>query len=989
MVDSVSGSPTVRVDVLGGVRAYRGDEPLRLGGAQVRALVAALVLANGQVVSVDQLVEAIWEESPPRAVRPALHSYIAKLRALFEPDRAARAEATVLISAPGGYALVVADDAVDARRFAANARTGARALREGRLAEALAALDAALAEWGEPPYGDLAERSFLAADVARLRELWISAREDRAEAALALGADASLHADLDELTREQPLRERGWELRVRALYRDGRQADALAALRTVRSVLREELGIDPGPGLQQLERDVLAGVPDPGATGARPTNPGNPANPASPVHPVPPRTGAEAETPVRPATADHRGEHRASPTLPAPLTPLLGRAAELADLRDALAAHRLVTLVGPGGVGKTRLALAAAGEEATTGAWSAGPWFVELSELTSPALLAVTVAGALGAAGVQRTEDLVALLREATALIVLDNCEHLLDATAALTGELLRHCPGVRVLATSREALIVPGERLVELGPLAGQEPAIELFVSRALAVAPRWRPTGDERDRIAKLCAELDNLPLAIELAAARSRTLSVDEIAESLHDRFALLVGGPRTGPERLRSLEASVSLSVEELTDAQRRLFAILSVFSGGFDLAAARAVAVGTTADVEALLAKSLVTFDPAARPRRFGMLESLRQYGHRMLPDASRAQVRAGHRAWIVDLVESADRRWLGREAAEWFARVRTEQANVRVGFESALADGDTDAALRLAGALGWYWYRFGQITEGIGWASAALEAAGDGPNPYRPAALIALGPLQYLAGLHGAAASTIGAALAEGDPGAMTTKYVRARAFQAYLSATDPAAATAVAEQALDEARAWNDGPGEAEALMALGQIARLSGAPERAAALLEQSVAVARRAEHGFAVGSAGWILVKTRLDRGEADRAVRGAVALSRFLEAEPDVTSELVALHALAGALGMAGNAAAGARLLGAVSALGGDVGFQPQQMDPADSERNVRLVRASLSSQAFAEQFRIGMLGRRAVVEEVLESAAAEPDPLFDRSARWTA
>ncbi|SHN75913.1 AfsR/SARP family transcriptional regulator [Cryptosporangium aurantiacum] len=953
----------VRVDVLGGVRAFRDDEPLRLGGAQVRALIAALVLADGQAVTYDQLVDAIWDGSPPRAVRQALHSYVAKLRTELEPDRAARAAATVLVSSPTGYSLALADDAVDAWRFAASARAGTRALRDGRLAEALSALDTALAEWGEPPYGDLSERAFLAADVARLRELWITAREEHAEAALGLGVDATLHAELDRLTREYPLRERTWELRARALARDGRQADALAVLRTARTVLREELGIDPGPGLQRLEQDALDGrlTDTPDAT---------------------PRT-----TDAAPRTTDT--PRRESPHLPAPLTPLLGRADELADLRDALAAHRLVTLVGPGGVGKTRLALAAARDEAD-GDWSAGPWFVELADLTSPSLLAVTAAGALGAAGAQRTEDLALFLREAKALIVLDNCEHLLDAVAEFVAAVLPQCPGVTILATSREPLGVPGERLAELGPLAGEAAAVELFVTRAQALIPRWRPTPDEEQQIAAICAELDGLPLAIELAAARSRTLSVDEIAASLHDRFALLVGGARTGPERLRSLEASVSLSVEDLPDRHRRLFATLSVFAGGFDLAAVRAVADGAGADdVETLLGKSLLTADPTARPRRFGMLESLREYGTRLLRDTEQAAVRARHRAWVVEACEEADRHWLGRDAVRWFARVRLEQANVRAAFESAIADGDATTALRLAGALGWYWYRFGHITEGIGWSSAALQLVGDGPHPRRASAFIAMAPLQYLAGAHDAAAKAIGAALAEGDPATMTTKYVRARAFQAYLSAADPAAASAIAQQALDEARQWGDGPGEAEALAALGQIARLSGAPDRAATLLEQSIAVARKSEHGFAVASAGWMLVKVRLDRGEAERAVRSAVALSRFLESEPDVTSWLVALHTLAGALGMAGEAAAGARLLGAVSALGSDIGFQPQQMDPLDSERNVRLVRSSLSSQAFAEEFRIGMLGRRDVVEAVLESATAAPDPMFDRSGRRTA
>ncbi|MCO7196799.1 hypothetical protein [Pseudonocardia sp. McavD-2-B] len=490
---------------------------------------------------------------------------------------------------------------------------------------------------------------------------------------------------------------------------------------------------------------------------------------------------------------------------------------------------------------------------------------------------------------------------------------------------------------------------------------------------------TGDDRARVAEVCARLDGLPLAVELAAARSRTLSVGEIADALDDRFSLLVGAGRGTPARHRSLEHTIALSVDDLGPADRRLFGALSVFTGGFDAAAAADVAGVPVRDgLATLVAKSLVGVDTGAPgPRRFALLESLRAFGDTLLDDAARTAARTAHRRWVLGVVTEADAAWLGHDAARWFGRVRAEQPNVRAAFGAALADGSTaavDDALRLAGAMGWYWYRFGRVAEGIGWATAALAAAGPDADPEAVGlAHFASGPLRYLAGDPAGAAADVAAGLERMDPARHPTKVARGLAFRAYLAAAaDPAAAQALLGEALAVSRAAGDGPGESETLMAAGHLARLGGDTATALDVLRSAVAVARRAGHGFADGSSRWHLVKTLLDRGDP-AALDEAESLVRFLGGEPDVTSWLVAVHTLAGALGQSGDGARGARLLGAVSAVGGEVGYRPEEMDPQDSERNVALVRAALggSAERYATAFTEGVAGGRAAIAAVLD------------------
>ncbi|ALE84637.1 BTAD domain-containing putative transcriptional regulator [Pseudonocardia sp. HH130629-09] len=554
----------------------------------------------------------------------------------------------------------------------------------------------------------------------------------------------------------------------------------------------------------------------------------------------------------------------------------------------------------------------------------------------------------------QGAGQLPAALADSSGLLVLDNCEHVLDAVAELLTTLLPACPGVRVVTTSREPVDLPGNSCGNSRRCPPPRPSSCSWTARRPRHPAPHRPatTGRSSPRSAPGSTG-SRWPSSWPPPAAAP--CSVGEIADALDDRFSLLVVAGRGNPARHRSLERTIALSVDDLDPADRRLFAALSVFTGGFDAAAAAAVVGAPVRDgLATLVAKSLVGVAAGAPgPRRFALLETLRAFGDTLLDDAGRAAARTAHRRWVLDVVTVADAAWLGHDAARWFGRVRAEQPNVR----AALADGRTaavDDALRLAGAL---------------------AAAGPDADPEAVGlAHVASGPLRYLAGDPAGAAADVAAGLERVAPARHPTKVARGLAFRAYLAAaTDPAAAQALLGEALAVSRAAGDGPGESETLMAAGHLARLGGDTATALDVLRSAVAVARRAGHGFADGSSRWHLVKTLLDRGDAAAALDEAESLVRFLGGEPDVTSWLVATHTLAGALGQSGDGVRGARLLGAVSAIGGEVGYRPEEMDPQDSERDVALVRAALggSAERYATAFTEGVAGGRATVAAVLD------------------
>ncbi|MEU5097956.1 BTAD domain-containing putative transcriptional regulator [Streptomyces sp. NPDC020996] len=934
----------IRLGVLGRISADVAGEPAALGGRVPRSLLALLVSERGRMVSADRIVDELWEGAPPASAVTTLHGYVASLRRALEPDRAARAPSALLVRQGPGYVLRVPPEAVDAERFTQHAQLGSRALAAGDPARAAEELDAAERLWRGPAYADCRDAAFARPEVVRLEALRLAAREDRFACALRQGEHVTAVAALQAHADEHPLRERTWSLLALALYRCGRQGDALAALRTVRERLVDELGADPGPELRKLEADILAqspslDLPRPVAAAFAPAA----------------RTGSGPE-PVRTASASDRTRN-----LPRHVSSFVGRQEQLAGLRALLDEHRLVSVVGPGGMGKTRLANEAAAARDDLD----GPWLVELTTVTDPADLPHAIGSVLGLAGADSARSLAPALAGRSALLVLDNCEHVIDAAAVLVESLLEQCPELRVLATSREPLRIAGEAVLDLPPLNADGPdseAVRLFRDRARTLVPTWQPSDEELLTLAEVCRALDGMPLAIELAAAHSRTLSVRQIADHLDDRFALLSGGTRTAPQRHRSLEAAVAWSHESLDVAERRFFDRLSVFAGSFDLDAARRVTGDSAAlsRITGLVAKSLVTVEPGTEPRRYRMLETLRHYGDRQLTDGERREVAARHRAWAEQFAEEAGRRARSADTSRWLGRLEAELPNFRTAITSAFAAGEPAVALRIATELYWFFYRRGHVGEGLDWLTRGLAEAPPADPALYARGYIGKAVLHYLSG----DLPSAGAALDAAQPFALEAEDPEHRAlvlcYRAYfLAATgDVAGAAELGERALALAREAAQPWVEAEALMVLGQVARASGDLAAADALIVRAVSAAHASGHEWAALSSTWIGLKIAMDMGDRDHLVCRARELVQELYEEWDVTSWLVGLHSLAGCLTMLGRPGDGAVLLGTVAAIGGRIGFFPERMDPLDGPRNAEAVRAALSAEEFDARFAEG-------------------------------
>jgi predicted ATPase len=587
---------------------------------------------------------------------------------------------------------------------------GRRLAGDGEAALASATLGEALGLRRGEPLAEFADAGFADAERAHLDELTLVAVEARAGADLMLGRHSELAGELEALCRQHPLRERLWELHILALYRAGRQAEALRAYTEIRERLVGELGIDPGPALRELQARIL--------TQDSSLAPASPARPAQ----VP------AGAPPMPA-----GNLRAR------LSRFVGREAELRQLREAVRSSRLVTLTGPGGAGKTRLAVEAAatlGDEHRDGAW-----LIPLAGLVEPAGVAPAAAAALGAAlpGPQpagsTTDLIVRYLAGRSLVVVLDNCEHVIGEAAALADTLTGAVPGLRLIATSREPLGVPGEVLVPVGGLAPLA-AVELFITRTREVRPGFLPDGPGRDLIEEICRRLDGLPLAVELAAARLRALPLATVAERLDDRFRLLRGGARTASPRQQTLRAVVDWSYDLLFSDERHLLRRLAIFTGGCGLPAAEAICADEQVPAEEILDvlsrlvdKSLVVAQGNEGEARFSQLQTLWEYGRDRLAESGEADaMRARHGAYYRQLAGQAHHGLRGAAGPIWRDRLVTESGNLRAALDWYIATGDADAALSLTSGMAWLWFINGDFTEGARWLGDALGAEG----PRRP-----------------------------------------------------------------------------------------------------------------------------------------------------------------------------------------------------------------------------------------------------------------
>ncbi|WP_433511400.1 BTAD domain-containing putative transcriptional regulator [Nonomuraea sp. CA-143628] len=713
----------MRISILGTLEVT-GAEPIAVGGFRLRALLAILALEAGRTVTSERLIDMLWPQEPPGNAANALQTLVRRLRVALRPYE-------IVESRTGGYALAVDADLVDALRF--RRLTSLAKLDPTRLAK----LDEALALWRGPALAGLGAVPYLANVAAGLEEDRLAAIEARAEARLAAG----LVADLATEVAAHPLRERLCALEMRGLAAAGRQADALALFERTRRTLADELGVDPGPELRAAHLAVVSG-----------------------------------EVPVRqdPPKGLPKGNVRV------PLTTFIGREDELDLLTTVLGHARMVSIVGPGGAGKTRLAAEAA---LRMGTRFDGAWMVELASVTDPTALPGAVLDALGLredrpgyshhrpdmtdyphqrqdtpgawadgrpggdrepggagrlGGDGPLQQVVEALGERRVLIVLDNCEHLVDAAARLADDLLAGCPGLHVLATSREPLGVPGERLVPIPPLeppppgvdatrAAEYPSVRLLLDRATAARPAFALDEGNVAAVVALCRRLDGMPLAIELAAARLRTMTPRQLADRIDDRFRLLTGGSRTALPRQQTLRAVVEWSWDLLDEPERELARGFAVFAGGATLESVEAVCGGTAHVLGALADKSLVQVSPEGR---YSMLETIRAYAaDRLAETGEMAAYRRRHAVHLLDLAERAVPQLRTGAQIEWIERLSAERDDCSVALRWALDERDVEIALRLCAALNWYWWMCGYRHESANWAGQVLDLAGDTPPP--------------------------------------------------------------------------------------------------------------------------------------------------------------------------------------------------------------------------------------------------------------------
>ena len=699
----------MQLRVLGSLEVRRGDLLVDIGSSNERKLLAALLVDANAVVSTSRLIEVLWGDNPPPSDRNALQTYVARLR-----RRLATAEtAAPIVTRAPGYAIELRPEQLDSLQFG-SLLDKARAALAVDPSRALALFEEALELWRGPAFAEFADDDVARGEAARLEELRQTAVEGRVEALLALGRSADAVSTLETVVAAYPLREGPHAQLMRALARGGRQVDALRLYQRFRQRLADELGLEPSASLRDMEGQILTHAPD----------------------------VAPAEFPASP---------QAMGNLAPAITRFVGREDDLAGLADLLTRARVTTLVGVGGVGKSRLAMRLA--ETVAGVFPDGTWLVELARLSSPEALPHAVAGALGVAlpaGADLADALVDALRARRMLLVVDNCEHLLDAASSLVESVARGCPKVTLVATSRERLGIAGEHVWPVLPLqvppptatvdeVEASPAVALFLDRVRAARADFRLDDANTGAVVEICRGLDGLPLALEIAAARLGVLTAHDLAHRLRDRFALLTAGPRGEGERHRTLRALVDWSYGLLDEAERAVFERLSVFAGGWTLEAAAAVgadgtvsAAGVAGVVVSLADKSMVVAPAESGAPRYGMLETLRLYGAERLDDRRETEATSGaHARYFVALAEEAEIGLRGPGEREWVTRLRVEMDNLRAAHAWCREQPDADLALRLSAALHRFacWQASDEI---LSWAEAVAQLPSAQSHPLLP-----------------------------------------------------------------------------------------------------------------------------------------------------------------------------------------------------------------------------------------------------------------
>ena len=930
------------------------------------AVLSALALNARRPVSVDRLADVVWGVEPPVEVANALQQRISRLRGLLDPDR----RGDVLVQVGGGYALNVDDAHVDVRTFEALAAAGRRQLRDGDCYGAEATFTRALDLWRGVALEGFADEPWALGEARRLTELRLGVTEDRFDALLAQGAHDHVVGDLIDLTVAHPLRERLRAQLMMALYRLGRQGDALALYDETRRLLADELGVDPGPQLQEIHRQILTQDDDLAVA------PGEPAMPA---------TG----------------------NLPAPRGSIVGRAHALEQIAQLLRRVRLLTVTGPGGAGKTTLAVEAARRSGTP---SGGVWLVSLGPVSTTEAVAATISDTLGlsggglGAGAVDEAAVVRALAGRDLLLVLDNCEHLLDAISPLVEKLLAAAPQVQVLATSRERLSVRGEVVWSVPGLGVPDdehttaeqvaaaPAVRLLVERARAHTPGFVLDDDTAVAAATLTRRLDGIPLAIELAANRLRVLSVHEVVSALDDRFRVLAAHGRTAASRHRTLRAALDWSWDLLTPALQRSLVALAVPADQFDLRVAsellRAAQVEAAAleVVAGLVDHSLLIADTTLAPTRYRMLESIRDYGRQRLAELDLADaVHAAH----ADAVDTALHACQSDLSAQHFSLDVDDLGawldDARVALQWAHERGDRRRLQRLAGALGWLWLLRGLSVEGLGWLDRGLGPPDHvDPDTDDGAALLWASALRA-AGTH----TPDGRRWAEPAVQAATTTIdgVLARACAAghEVNAGNVDAALAALDKAVEQAETVGGWPLGFVRLIA-GQLAWASGQVDHARRDAEDAVALLSAAGADWAHAHALETLIDHAIAHGSyghAQNLAEQALQLcrrQRYPELEAAMLTKLgLASHEL-------GDDDSAERLLDEAVRQAGAVGSGDALVEAhigagstARRRGNLEIARAHLHEALALSKGHAVVDGARVHVELVHTAAnAAEPD-----------
>jgi predicted ATPase/DNA-binding SARP family transcriptional activator len=814
----------VKIHLLGPVEVLGPGGVVELHGGGQRTLIARLALPPDKTVTRGALIDALWADAGPPAAPKTLHSHLAHLRRRLReaglPD--------LIATRDSGYVLRAPADAVDAIRFETFSAQGRNALAAGDLKAATESLQAALKMWRGEALTDCRSGEWRRAETTRLNEARLAATEDLISARLALGEHVTAVGELEFLVIQHPFREQLWEQLILALYRSGRQADALSAFQRARATLIDELGIEPGPKLRRLETAILTADP----------------SLDQPVAPEVTVTG-----------------HRFRGRLPVPLTRLVGREADMATLRQSLVQRRLVTITGPGGCGKTRLAVAIAAQYAKP------VCFVDLAPLTESDLVPQAVADALGLSeqgGRSIIDSLVDHLADQVLLLVLDNCEHLIDACAQLACALLPSCPELRVLATSREPLRVPGETIHALRPLATPDPgapqshrdllhydAVRLFLDRAQDAGAQIGTDGATAHEMALICARLDGLPLALELAAARAATLPIRQIAEHLDDRFHTLLSGSQVARPQHRALHTTIKWSYDLLNPDERALFRRLAVFAGSFGLSAVTALWPhgDDAADLLGRLVEKSLVAKEAGAPR-YRLLDTIHQFAAAQLVGNELADARQRHAEFNLALAERAEEHLDGVSAVEWLDRLTTEHENFRAAITWTMAHPDPALALRLAGSLSRYCRLRGHYGDGRKWLAGALDHGGQAADALRAKAIA----------------------------GAVTLTFLQC----------DYDAAAQLAEQSLDLYQSLDDVHGVASTRLLLGSICREQASYRQALEYHRSALETFQAIDDAPGIARALQLCAFTAWLRGDFDSAVQWAQESLRRSEELGDAES-----------------------------------------------------------------------------------------------------